>query len=65
MARYCCAVCPNAVSCQDLTEIVFATPEDIMDFFDEPVDPATNLQRPACKRCHLELPVTGVCGECS
>jgi hypothetical protein len=22
-------------------------------------------QRPACPTCHLELPVSGVCGECS
>lgn len=35
------------------------------DFFDEPEVPAFQLQRPTCPVHFIELPVTGVCGECS
>ena len=34
------------------------------DFFDEPDDPSITLQRPVCPGCYLELPVTGICGDC-
>lgn len=31
MAKFCCAVCPHELSCQDLAEATFATPEEIID----------------------------------
>lgn len=63
--RFCCATCPKSPTCKELADIMFATPEDIVDFFDGPDDPSTTLQRPACPTCRLELPVSGICEECS
>lgn len=65
MSRYCCDVCPHAITCRDLDELAFARPDDLTDFFDEPDAPEITLQRPVCPSCHLELPVSGVCEECS
>lgn len=31
MSLYCCAVCPNEVTCQDLDRATFARPEEVVD----------------------------------